>query len=321
MKNSNGRKWTAILAAVAVMLAFGTSWAFGREKHEEKFEKTVPLARDGKVVLSNTSGDIEITSWKQDQVKIEALKTSEASSLDKAKENAQQVTIDVAGEAGVVQISTKFPEHLGGFWGGSSINVSVSYKLKVPEKASVEVKSISGDIHLASIGGEAKVRSVSGDVGVLGAAGVDVNLTSGDLTLENIVGDVYIKSVSGDIKVKSVKGSIELSSVSGDITLKDVSEARTVSGKSISGDITYMGTIMPGGNYELKSHSGNVEMKIPANSAFDFEANTFSGVIDTDFAIETMGKISPKEIHGTVNKGGARIRMTTFSGNIDLKKY
>jgi DUF4097 and DUF4098 domain-containing protein YvlB len=93
-----------------------------------------------------------------------------------------------------------------------------------------------------------------------------------------------------------------------------------VTGKTISGNITYVGTILAGGNYELKSHSGNIEMSIPANAGFDFEANTFSGVIDTDFPIEVSGKISPKQIHGTVNKGGARIRVATFSGNVDLKK-
>jgi DUF4097 and DUF4098 domain-containing protein YvlB len=321
MKSRNRRKWTACLAAVAVMLAFGTSQALGREKYEEKFEKTEALAKGGKVYLINVSGDIEIKSWKEDQVKIEALKVSEASSRDKAKENAKEVTIDVTNEAGVVRIETKYPERHG-FWGFNNNNVSVSYKLWIPEKAAADVKSVSGDVTLDCIlGGPAKVNSVSGNVNILGAAGVEIKLVSGDITLENVMGDAYLRSVSGNVRATKIKGSVEIESVSGDIELKDVAEARTVTGKSVSGDITYMGTIMPGGNYELKSHSGNVEMKIPANSAFDFEANTFSGVIDTDFQIEVMGKISPKEIHGTVNKGGARIRMTTFSGNIDLKKY
>jgi DUF4097 and DUF4098 domain-containing protein YvlB len=321
MKNRESKKWAAVLIALALVLAVGTSRALGREKYEEKFEKTEALANDGKVVLNNVSGDIEIRSWKENQVRIEAVKVSQASSLDKAKENAAQVTIEVTNEAGVVQILTKYPERQGGFWGGDSLNVSVDYKLSIPEKAAVEVKSVSGDIHLRSIGGPAKVKSTSGDVEILGAAGVEVNLTSGDLTLDNILGDVYLKSVSGDIKASGVKGSIELSSISGEIDLKDVAEARSVSAKSVSGNITYVGTLMTGGNYELKSFSGNVEMRIPANSAFDFEASTRSGVIDSDFPIEVSGKISPKEVHGTVNKGGTRIRLSSFSGNIDLKKY
>lgn len=320
MRDLKSMKGTAVFLCLAVALAFGAGRALDREKYEEKFEKTEALAKDGKVFLINVSGDIEIKSWKEDQVKIDALKVSEASSLDKAKENANLVTIEVTKEAGVLRIETKYPERRN-FWGGSSINVSVSYKLWIPEKAAVEVKSVSGDVNLASIGGAAKVDSVSGNVEILGAAGVEVKLVSGDLTLDNILGDAYLKSVSGNVTATRVKGSLEIGSVSGDLDLKDVTDARTVSAKNVSGNITYVGSILPGGNYEIKSHSGDIKMRIPANSAFEFEANTFSGVIDSDFQIEVVGKLSPREIHGTVNKGGARIRLASFSGNIDLKKY
>jgi hypothetical protein len=321
MTNREIKKGVAAFAAAAVVLAFGVTLAFAREKYEEKFEKTVALAKDGKVVLKNVSGDIEIRGSKENQVRIEAVKVSQASSLDKAKENAAKVTIEVTNEAGVVQVLTQFPERQGGFWGRDSLNVSVNYKLSIPEKASVDVKSMSGDVRLEAIGGPAKVNSVSGDAVILGAAGADVDLTSGDLTLTNIAGDVYIKSVSGDIEATDIKGSIELSSLSGEIDLKDVSDARSVAAKTISGNITYVGSILAGGNYELKSFSGNVEMKIPAASAFDIEANTRSGVIETDFPVEVSGKISSKEIHGSVNKGGARIRLTSFSGDIEFRKH
>jgi DUF4097 and DUF4098 domain-containing protein YvlB len=320
MKNLKMKKTLAISLGLVIIATVGAGLAFGREKYEEKFAKTEALAKDGKVYLANISGDIEIKSWKEDQVKIEALKVSEASTLEKAKENAALVPIEVSNGASVVRIETKYPSGRG-FWGNNSLNVSVSYKLWIPEKASVDVKSVSGDVHVDPIGGAAKVRSVSGNVDVLGAAGADVNLTSGDLTVANIMGDAYIKTVSGTVRATKVQGSVETESVSGDLELKDVSEARTVTGKTISGDITYVGTILAGGNYELTAHSGNVVMQIPANSSFDLEAGTFSGVIDSDFEIQVEGKISPKEIHGTVAKGGARIRVKSFSGNIELKKH
>ncbi len=61
-------------------------------------------------------------------------------------------------------------------------------------------------------------------------------------------------------------------------------------------------------------------MTIPAGSGFDLEANTFSGDIDSEFEITVSGKISPKEIRGTVGKGGATLILKSFSGNVDLKK-
>ncbi len=320
MKRRTARIGIAVLACLALGLTLGAAAAFGRERYEEKFTKTEAMAKDGKVYLINVSGDIEVKSWKENQVKIDALKASEASSLEKAKENAALVPIEVVWEAGVLRIETKYPERRGS-WGRNSINVSVDYKLWIPEKASVTVRSVSGDVSIAQIGGAAKINSTSGNVEILGAAGADIDLTSGDVTVMNILGDAYLKVTSGTVEATKIKGSVEAESVSGDLELKDVSEARTVTGKTTSGNIVYAGAILAGGNYEFSAHSGNVELTLPAGSAFDLDANTFSGVIDSEFPIQVIGKISPKELRGTVNGGGARVKAKAFSGNVEIKKY
>ena len=320
MKRTTVRTGIEVLACLAFGLSLGAAAAFGREKYEEKFSRSEALAKDGKVYLVNFSGDIDIQSWKEAQVKIEALKVSEAASLEKAKENAALVPIEVTSEPGIVRIETKYPKNRKE-WGGDSLSVSVTYKLWIPEKASFEVKSVSGDVKVAPVGGQARVKSVSGNVSVLGAAGADISLVSGDMTVENLLGDAYLKVVSGTVRAAKIKGSVETESVSGDLLLKDVAEARSVTAKSVSGNITYAGDILAGGNYEFSAHSGNVELRLPAKAAFDLEANTFSGVIDSDFPIQVVGKISPKEIRGTVNGGGARIRAKAFSGNVEIKKY
>jgi DUF4097 and DUF4098 domain-containing protein YvlB len=320
MMTKTNQKWLAALMGAAFVLAFVAAPALADEKFQEKFEKTEALAKNGKLYLNNVSGQIEILTWKETQVKIEAIKISKASSLAKAKENAAQVTIEVTKDADLVRVETKYPKRSGGFWGGDSINVSVDYKVWVPDQVAVEIRSVSGDVMVAPIGGKAKIGCVSGNVDLKGAAGADVDLVSGELTLENIAGDAYLKAVSGNIQATGVKGSVEAEAVSGDIDLRDVSEAQTVSAKNVSGNITYVGKIKAGGRYELKAHSGDVRMTIPADSAFDFEASTFSGDIDSDFEIQVVGKISPREIRGTVGKGGATVTLKSFSGSIDLKK-
>jgi hypothetical protein len=314
------QKGTAALLGAAFILAFVVAPALAEQKFEERFEKTEALAKNGKLYLNNISGQILIETWKNAQVKIEAVKTSKASSLAKAKENAAEVTIEVTASGDLVRVETKYPKRRGGFWGGDSLNVSVDYKVWVPDQAAVELKSVSGDVRVAPLGGKAMIGCVSGNVDLLGAAGADVDLVSGDLTLENIAGDAYLKAVSGNIKATRVNGSVEAEAVSGDITLRDVSDAQTVSAKNVSGNITYVGKIKAGGRYEIKAHSGDVRMTIPADSNFDFDANTFSGDIDISFEIRVVGKISPREVHGTVGKGGATVVLKSFSGNVDLKK-
>jgi DUF4097 and DUF4098 domain-containing protein YvlB len=320
MRNKQVREWMTTLVGLAFVVAFVAAPALAEEKYQEKFAKTEALAKTGTFYLSNVSGDIEIAVWKEAQVKIEAVKVSKAASLDKAKENAAKVTIEVTKDADLVRVETKYPKQSGGFWGGDRISVSVDYKVWVPDQATVEIKSVSGDVVVAALGGQAKIDSVSGNVTLQGAAGAEIKLVSGDLEIGNVGGDAFIKAVSGDITVTKIKGSVAADAVSGDIELRDVSEADSVDIKTVSGNVVYVGTIKAGGRYELKTHSGDVRMTIPADATFDFEANTFSGAIDTDFEIKVVGKISPKEIRGTVGKGGATITLKSFSGDVELKK-
>jgi len=98
------------------------------------------------------------------------------------------------------------------------------------------------------------------------------------------------------------------------------SKSQLFKASSVSGSIRYQGKINPDGRYSLKTTSGQVEMTLPSDSSFELEADTFSGHIDSDFPIEISGKIVTREFHGVVNKGGARISLSSFSGNIKLRK-
>ena len=315
---TNRRLKKAGWIVVTLLLVF--SLAAAKERYEEKFDKTVALAKDGKVDIGNISGDITVMSWNQDQVKIEAIKISQASSLEKAKENAAKVTIEVIQEGSLLRIETKYPKSEK-FWGGESVNVSVDYKLWIPEKAALKANNISGDITAEAIGGAAALKAVSGDVQLTKAGGgADCNSVSGNVTVADVAGSAFLKSVSGNVKADLVKGSVEAESVSGDVELTDVSEASTVRVKALSGEVLYRGAISRQGNYSLKSHSGDVMLYLPADSAFDFEAETFSGDIESDFEIKVMGKVSAKEMSGSVNGGGAVLKVSSFSGDIKLKK-
>ncbi|MBN1223296.1 MAG: DUF4097 family beta strand repeat protein [Candidatus Aminicenantes bacterium] len=325
-----------ITMLLAFMLALGVfpTTAVAKEKYEEKFEKTVSLAKDGKVYLKNISGDIQVMTWGKDEVKIDALKISRASSMDRAKENADKVKIEITEESGVLRIETDYPKMNFG-----NLNVSVDFKVTIPDHASADINSVSGDIriekaggatkaesvsgdvNLEDIGGTLRGKSVSGDVNVRGAAkGADINSVSGDVAVYDVVGDADLKTVSGEITAARIKGSIEAESVSGDVELTDVSDAGVVKAKALSGEVIYLGTINRDGRYEFKSHSGDIRLTIPGSSAFDLEAKTFSGDIDSEFEMTISGKLSRKSIKGSVNGGGAVVELNTFSGDVLLRK-
>ncbi|MGD9345035.1 MAG: DUF4097 family beta strand repeat-containing protein [Candidatus Aminicenantes bacterium] len=323
-----------VLVFFALILGLSPASSIAKEKYEEKFEKTVAIAMDGKVYLKNIAGDIDVKTWDRGEVKIDALKISKHSSMDKAKEYAGLVKIEITEDGNTLKIETKYPKN-----GPKKMSVSVNFNLTIPSRATADINSVSGDLTLANIGGAAKAETVSGDVtlekiagnlngktvsgnvSVMGAAkGAYCKSVSGSVMVDDVVGDAELHTVSGTIKAGSVKGSITAENTSGDVKLIDVTDAKTIKAKTLSGDVDYVGVIYSDGGYYFKSHSGDVILSIPSDAAFDLEAKTFSGSIDSDFEITLVGKISKKQLKGSVNGGGATLEVKTFSGDVHLKK-
>ncbi|MDH5706681.1 MAG: DUF4097 domain-containing protein [Candidatus Aminicenantes bacterium] len=314
-------KWMAVLACLLFFVGVAPILGAAKEKYEEKFSKTVSLAKDGEVTIENVSGSVEVKTWDKGEVKIDATKVSSASTLSRAKENAAKVEIIVEKEGNTLNIGTEYPERRERHWGEDSLNVSVSYMVMIPAKAAVKVYVTSGNVDLEGIGGMTKVKTTSGRVELRKASqDVDLDVVSGRIDVQDVTGNTYLHTISGNITAEGIKGSIKATVVSGDIDLRDVSEADTVEAKITSGSVSYEGEIRSGGRYTLTSHSGSVEMIVPAGSKFEFEAKTFSGRIYTDFEVKVSGEISKRKLSGVVNDGGAVVELTTFSGSINLKK-
>jgi DUF4097 and DUF4098 domain-containing protein YvlB len=305
----------AVLAVVVLAAGHGFGRPLFGEKYEEKFQKTEALAADGRVSISNVSGAITIKSWAKNEVLIDAVKVCNVSSAARAKENMAQVTIEIKKDGSLLQIDTKYPEK------SRNLNVSVTYALTIPSKASVKVRNVSGSVDATGIGGAFDGNVTSGGVTLTQIAdGVDCTVISGQLKVSDVQGDVNAKTVSGNVDVSGVKGSVDAESTSGRIILTGISEPKSVRAKVLSGRISYDGQIVSGGKYSFESLSGGIGLTLPASAGFDLEAETFSGSISSEFAVTMQGKIDKKELRGVVNNGGAALRIKAFSGSIDIKK-
>jgi DUF4097 and DUF4098 domain-containing protein YvlB len=45
-----------------------------------------------------------------------------------------------------------------------------------------------------------------------------------------------------------------------------------------------------------------------------------NGEITSDFPITVQGRVSPRELKGTIGKGGRKLELETVNGDITLKK-
>ena len=286
----------------------------------EHFSRRVRIGRDGRVNLSNISGDIAITGGSGDEVSIEAVKRTRA---DRSELGNVQIVVDEG--AGRVDIRTDYPTR-------GNNHVSVDFTLTVPSSTSVEVHSISGDVRLTNIQGTVRAETISGNVTTSGSPHVAfAKSVSGDVDLSgaNIDGDLTAGTISGSIRARGVKArSLQVGSVSGDITLSDAACDR-LEAKSVSGTVEYGGTLARSGRYSFNSHSGAVRLLLANDVGFIIEASTFSGSIrsdlpltiggDTDRDVRRRG-IGNRSIRGRYGDASALLTIRSFSGDIVIQK-
>ncbi len=299
------------------------------QRQTERFTRKVRLGRDGRVTIQNISGDIVVTAGSGDEVSIDAVKRAR----DQSRLSDVRVIVD--DRPGRVDVRTEYEQFRGDRDRGG---VSVDYTVVVPAGASVELKSISGNVKATGVRGAVRAESVSGNVVTSDTPNVEAAKTiSGDVTLDGITteGNLSIGSVSGNVHARNVKArGLDLGSVSGDVMLTDVACER-LSAKSVSGGFEYTGSLARGGVYDVNVHSGTVRFVLANPAGFELTANTFSGSIRSDLPLTFGGSsssnsssdrdgrrrgVSSRSLRGTFGDGSATLTLRTFSGDIVIAR-
>jgi DUF4097 and DUF4098 domain-containing protein YvlB len=288
-------------------------------EQSERFSKRVKMGRDGRLTVSNVSGDITVTGGSGDEVSIEAIKRGRG-----PRDDLRDVEIDVDDRGGRVEVRTVYS--------GRNEHIAVDYTITVPGGAAVELNAVAGNLKVTDVKGSVRLTTVSGSISASGAPHVEAaKSVSGSVALNGIAldGDLNAGSVSGSVTLNGAKvRSMDLGSVSGNLVVTDASCER-LTAKSVSGTVEYSGSLARNGRYDINSHSGGVRLTLPANTGFELTANTFSGSIRSDFAMTVGGDASrevrgpgprKESIHGTVGDGSAVLTVRTFSGNIVITK-
>jgi len=289
----------------------------------EPFSRTFQAGPNAALDLSNISGNVTVSGGAGDQIVVAAVKRARDRAGRSAKEQLALVTIEATERGGRVEVRTRYPrdEH--------NIGVSVDYTVTLPSAATVLARSISGNVTVRNVQGEIRAETVSGQVSAADTGRVVyLKTVSGDAEIRNSPPDaeVTLHSVSGQIVARGLRcRSLEGSTVSGGVELTDAVCER-VSVRSISGGISYTGTLARGGRYEFKSHAGDVRLALSPEIGFELDASTFSGSVRSDLPVTpgAMGgedrRGTRRSLRGTYGDASAVLNLTTFSGAIVIVK-
>lgn len=205
----------------------------------------------------------------------------------------------------------------------------------------LDINTFSGDIKLKDVTAEAvNLETSSGNItsGNIEAKDIEINSFSGDNDFKSMKAEkLYIENSSGNLSFGTVEAEeINGSTFSGDITADEIKSEEvdmntssgniTIEGATVkklkcetfSGDIIFDNTTL--NDSEIDSSSGNVKIKLLEGSEFALLADSSSGNVSCDFPINAIEKQSEHEIIGVVGKTDNRLKINTFSGDIDIKR-
>lgn len=303
-----------LIAAVALLVALPAFAQDRRGEETERLSRQFKIGANGRLTLSNISGEIVLTAGSGDEVTLEAVKRTRGPRSELAS-----VVIDIDERPGRVDIRTRHT--------GRGDRASVDYTVSVPRGAAVDVSSISGSVRARNLQGPLRAQSISGSVVVSESTNVEVAKSiSGDVEVSGTMPEARLtaSTVSGRVRARDVKArGLSLSAISGDVEVTNV-EAERLDGKSVSGDFVFTGTVARNARYEFSSHSGSVRLTLGGGAGFEVSANTFSGNIQSDLPV-TVNDQRPRRgpgrsVRAVVGDGGASLTVSTFSGDIVIRK-
>jgi len=179
------------------------------------FHQTYPLTPGGRVSIANINGDVHISAWDRNEVKVDAVKRAYSA------ERLAEVTIDVTNSADSVLIKTKYPDRNWNSEGRGRENssASVEYTLTIPRGARLD----------------------------------SAELVNGSLDVDGVQGDVQASLVNGTVKAGGLGGEVKLSTVNGAVeaNVARLDDAKGVSLNSVNGSIVL--TVPSGANAQVKA--------------------------------------------------------------------
>lgn len=161
--------------------------------------ETRTLALSGRRLTLNASpnGGIEVRPWNGNGIEVTARVEAWAETDAEARTLLREAEVDVRDHT----VRTRLPEHDDDREGW----VSVSYDIRVPHEADLDLSATNGGIHVAGVDGSLRLRSVNGG-----------------LALDRVAGRIEGETINGPVNVdleRAPTRGIDLTTMNGPVTL------------------------------------------------------------------------------------------------------
>lgn len=199
---------------------------------EEVWQRTFEVEEGAKLSIENVNGAIDVEGWEENRIDITAEIRIKAPSKSKARKLFRKLRFDVDEDPKRVSIEADLPkirqDSFLGFVTGDRTSITIHYKVKVPRRTSLKLKTVNGALGVIGVEGEFDLSSVNGSVEI---EAIDchgkISTVNGsiDCAVEEFPegNELRLKTVNGSIRLglpDEVPGKLEASTINGRVTLK-----------------------------------------------------------------------------------------------------
>lgn len=230
-----------LLPLLAIALTAAVSARADDHRYKESFSESGPFNRTGVVTLDNINGQIAITTWDKNEIRIEGEKSA------KTEDELKLIELTIDRSAGSADIKVKLPRRRNGWFGNNSIRGGVSFKLTVPATARLE----------------------------------RINAVNASIDIDGVQGAVNAQSVNGRIRAHDLGGSARLKSVNGALiaSFRQVAAEQELSFDTVNGSIEIRLPADAGADVHAKVVNGHIDCEFPIEMQGRVAGKRLSGKI------------------------------------------
>ncbi len=292
------RKLTVIstlVIATLILAACGANININLFTAEEVVSKSFTTDGTPRVVVEMFNGGIDVITGSNPAVDVKVTKRGGGNSQSEAQDDLKNVEVTMTDDGGAIHITARRTDRRVDIG-----NSGASAQLTVPNGTMLELRTSNGGIISSGPVGDALADTSNGKIDIKGAAG--------QLNLSTSNGQITVNGGSGKLDLETSNGGI-------DVTADNV----IVTARTSNGAVSFTGSLAAGAN-ELRTSNAGIVITLPANAAFNVDADTSNGKITSDFAV-TGSDISDTYLHGSVSGGGqTTIGLHASNGNIEIRR-
>lgn len=311
---------TLLLAPFAIVASSGGGGMKGKYTKEKTIKKEFSVNADALLKVKNSYGNLNLTSWDQNEVMIEVHIKTNGNNEDKVQDRLDEIDVDFDNTSSMVSAITRFGDrnnNWGWKWGKrNNVSVQVNYTIKLPVKNSVSLSNDYGNIYLDRVDGHAKINCDYGkmEIGELRGRNNELRFDytsrcsfdyinsaeiiadysgftvekAGDLNIKADYTNAVINNM-GNLEYSSDYGSMEVGNVEG---VKGVGDYIGIKLGEVHGDVNVTsdyGSLKisrmadDAGDITVRSDYTGIKIGYVDNYNFDFEISTeYAGVSGKD---------------------------------------